>query len=42
MGSGGEIQDGWERIKEHTLHSASGKSLCPPVMLQTFTLNAIQ
>ena len=23
-GSGGEIQDGWERIKEHTLHTASG------------------
>ncbi|WWC91855.1 uncharacterized protein L201_006802 [Kwoniella dendrophila CBS 6074] len=22
-GSGGELQDGWERIKEHTLHSAS-------------------
>lgn len=25
-GSGGELQDGWERIKEHTLHTASGKS----------------
>lgn len=24
-GSGGELQDGWERIKEHTLHTASGK-----------------
>ena len=23
-GSGGELQDGWERIKEHTLHTASG------------------
>jgi len=25
-GSGGELQDGWERIKEHTLHTASGMS----------------
>lgn len=25
-GSGGELQDGWERIKEHTLHTASGQS----------------
>ena len=24
-GSGGELQDGWERIKEHTLHTASGQ-----------------
>lgn len=24
-GSGGELQDGWERIKEHTLHTASGE-----------------
>lgn len=24
-GSGGEVQDGWERIKEHTLHTASGR-----------------
>ncbi|CAD6567232.1 MAG: GTPase-activating protein S13 [Tremellales sp. Tagirdzhanova-0007] len=27
MGSGGELQDGWERIKEHTLHSASVNSI---------------
>jgi protein transport protein SEC13 len=26
-GSGGELQDGWERIKEHTLHSASVNSI---------------
>lgn len=26
-GSGGEVQDGWERIKEHTLHSASVNSI---------------
>lgn len=25
--SGGEVQDGWERIKEHTLHSASVNSI---------------
>jgi len=24
-GGGGELQDGWERIKEHTLHTASGE-----------------
>jgi protein transport protein SEC13 len=27
-GGGGELQDGWERIKEHTLHTASGGSIC--------------
>ncbi|ORY33379.1 WD40-repeat-containing domain protein [Naematelia encephala] len=26
-GSGGELQDGWERIKEHTLHTASVNSI---------------
>lgn len=25
--SGGEVQDGWERIKEHTLHTASVNSI---------------
>lgn len=25
-GTGGEVQDGWERIKEHSLHTASGES----------------
>jgi protein transport protein SEC13 len=24
-GSGGDLQDGWERIKEHNLHTASGE-----------------
>lgn len=24
-GTGGEVQDGWERIKEHNLHTASGE-----------------
>jgi protein transport protein SEC13 len=27
-GGGGELQDGWERIKEHTLHTASGGWIC--------------
>jgi protein transport protein SEC13 len=37
-GSGGELQDGWERIKEHSLHTASGGH---PLMTRLTSVNSI-
>lgn len=38
-GSGGELQDGWERIKEHTLHTASGESRSETLSRLALTLS---
>jgi protein transport protein SEC13 len=37
-GSGGDLQDGWERIKEHSLHTASGELTW---LTQLTTVNSI-